>query len=101
MLVNVPSLPPACAVPSGALDLRIAKRVHERVLAVGRPKILENGGIPHHLVHDLGKTDRVRVGTRPGRLKGASSGVSNMALVIGAVDVLAVPTSEGVCQQQG
>ena len=101
MSVHVPSLPPAFAVPSGALDLRIAKRVHKRVLAVGRPEILENGGIPHHLVHDLGKTDRVRVGARPGRLKGASSRVSNVALVIGAVDILAVPASKGVCQQQG
>lgn len=80
--------------------IRIAERVHERVLAVGGPEILEDSSVPHDLVHDLGKTDGVRVGARSSGLKCARPGISNVALVVGAVDILAVPASEAARQRR-
>lgn len=75
-------------------DSRVAHRVDQRLAILGpQLRIVELARVPHDLVHELGQPDRVagRAGAR--RLEAAAAGVRDMALVVRAVDVLAVPAS--------
>lgn len=76
-------------------NLRVTHAVDEWVGTVFGPQILvvEFPGVPHHLVHDLGKPDRVRRWTWAGRLKASATWVGNVRLVVRAIKVLPIPTS--------
>lgn len=50
-------------------------------------------GVPHELVHDLRKLDRVRRGTCAAAGGTGSRAVCHVALVVRAVEVLAIPAS--------
>lgn len=72
-----------------------AHAVHEGVGAVRRPDttvLLEHCDVPHELVHDLRELDRVRgrAGTASAR---SGTAISDVILVVRAVEVLAIPTS--------
>jgi hypothetical protein len=47
--------------------------------------------VPHHLIHELGQPDGVCLRACAGRLKRPDLGVGDMALVIRAVDIFAIP----------
>jgi len=71
-------------------------RVDERLGAISGPQALvsELGDVPHKLVHDLGKLDGVGGWAGAGATGGAGTGrVSDVALVVGRIQVLAIPAS--------
>lgn len=72
-----------------------AHAVREGVGAIRWPNaavLLEHCDIPHQLVHDLRKFDRVR--GRAGAASGCTgAAVGNVILMVGAIEVLAVPAS--------
>lgn len=74
--------------------LPIAHRVDKR-LACLRPQrlVVKWARVPHDFIHELRKADRVAGRAGAGRLKGAAARVGDVALVIGTVDIFAVPTS--------
>ena len=75
-------------------NLRVTHGVDEGLLSITGPVVGELLGLPHNLVHDLGDLDGVGGGAGAARLEGAGRGVGNVALVVGAVEVDAVPASE-------
>ena len=77
---------------------RITHRVNERLPGLGPVLgVVELARIPHDLVHQLRQADGVGVGTGSGRFKAAGDRVGDVALVVGRVEVLAVPASGCRC----
>jgi len=74
-------------------NLRVIHRPDKRLRSILGPVLLvvELLGVPNNLVHELGHADGVRGRARATALEGASLGVRHVALVVGAVEVLAVP----------
>lgn len=91
-LQGVP-LPPEHVVPVPPVPRAVVHAVHERLAAVLRPqrRVVELPRVPHHFVHHLRQAHGVRRGARGGGLEGAAGGVGDVAFVVGAVEVLAVP----------
>jgi hypothetical protein len=77
--------------------------VHEGLGAVGRPVALVGkvGHVPHQLVHDLGKLDGVGRGTSTATASSRTLAVRNVALVVGRVEILAVPAATSVLVRGG
>lgn len=67
--------------------------VNEGVAAGPCALVKEGGYVPHDLVHDLGKLDGVRGRAATTASGAGTGGVVDVALVVGAVEVLAVPAS--------
>ena len=77
---------------------RVAGGEDERLGTVGGPLglVVEGGGVPDHLVHELGNADGVGggAGTAQAEEVGGTGGrVGDVVLVVGAVEVLAVPAA--------
>lgn len=73
----------------------------KRLLSVGWPfsLVVELGGIPDNLVHQLGNADRVggrAVATKTQESGGTADGIGNVVLVVGAVQVLSIPAGREV-----
>jgi hypothetical protein len=71
---------------------------NEGLRAVGGPLrlVVELGGVPDDLVHELRDADRVRrraVAAQAEEVGRARGGVRNVSLVVGRVQVLAVPAA--------
>lgn len=72
----------------------VATRPDERLVAVGevgRVDVVERSRIPDRLEQNLRQTNGVRGGARAAGLEGAALGVGDVVLVVGGVEVLAVP----------
>lgn len=70
--------------------------VDKRAGAIGGPHGLVGEGrdVPHELVHDLGELDGVSRGAGTAAVSAVSLAVGDVALVVGAVEVLAVPAAK-------
>ncbi len=87
------SSPAEQVISVGTIALAIIIAPHERLRAVGGPKrlVVEHGRVPHGLKGDLRHPYRVRGRASTGGNKSSPAGVVHMILVIGTVQVLAVP----------
>jgi len=63
----------------------------ERVGVAALPQAVESGGIPQGFVGDLREADGVRLGAFSGNGEGLPGRVVHVGLVVGAVEILAVP----------
>jgi hypothetical protein len=72
----------------------ITHRIDEGLSTLG-PDVLvvELARVPHDFVHQLREPDGVAGGAGAGRLEATAARVCDVALVVGAVDVLAIPAS--------
>ena len=75
---------------SVAMVIRVAKE--ERVLPVF-PQMVELRRVPERFVRDLRDPNRMRCRARAGVLEGADLGVVHMGLMVGTIDVDAVPAA--------
>ena len=86
------ALPAEEVVGVGAVALVVlGEAEHEGVGPAAAPHAVELGRVPEGLVGDLGGADRMRGRAWPGGLEGLLGRVVHVRLVVGRVEVLAVP----------
>jgi hypothetical protein len=71
----------------------------ERVRLPFGPQAVELGGVPHNLVHQLRDSDGMRGGTVASKTQEgswAADGVGDVVLVVGTVEILAIPACREV-----
>jgi hypothetical protein len=87
-------LPAKEVVRMGTVALVVIVGKEEWVGAVPGPHVAELRSIPECLIGDLWHTDWVRRRTWTSRSKGSLTCVVHVVLVVGRVDVLAIPASK-------
>jgi hypothetical protein len=71
----------------------VSKGKSERLRAIGRPHVLEDGCVPEGFISELWHTDWVRCWAWSSRLEGLLCCAEHVALVVRRVEVLAIPAS--------
>jgi hypothetical protein len=87
------SLPAEEVIGVCSESLLVTVAQDEGVAAIRGPHVGELGGIPQSLIRDLGNTDGVGCGARAGVLERVADGVVHVSLVVGRIEVLAIPAS--------
>jgi len=87
------TLPAKEVITVSAETLVVIEAPDERLRAISGPErlVVESGGVPHGLVGNLGHADGVSGWASTGVDEASLYGVVHMVLVVGAVEILAVP----------
>jgi len=85
------SAPPEQIIRMSPIPVIIHIRPNKRLRSIFWPHVIKRGRIPHRFVRDLRHTDRVGTGTWTCFAEAAFGGTVHMRLVVGAIEILAVP----------